>query len=259
MKPRNTHARRPRLLRWLGFAVVLLPSLLWLAVHAATPAPIHEPAEGQKLAGELRSMVPSENASFSAALRLSVPGQDSRSLPIQTRVVLTPTNWMSIYEAQPTNAPAETLIIRRLAGQPPVYEWRRGEQLRTLTGSAATNRFAGSDFALLDLGMDFFNWPTQSVVQREMRKGRGCDVLESRPGQATLYSRVLSWIDQESRAQGQPGLLMAEGYDANGRLLKEFEIKGFKKVGGRWQVREMEIRNRQSKTTTRLQFEFPEE
>nr|AIA12901.1 Unknown Function [uncultured bacterium] len=125
-----------------------------------------------------------------------------------------------------------------------------------LDGSKATNRFAGSDFALLDLGLEFFSWPTQVIVMREMRKGRGCDVLESRPAHPSLYSRVVSWIDQESRAQGQPGLLMAEGYDSNGKLLKEFEIKSFKKVAGRWEVSEMEIRNRQTKGSTRLQFDF---
>jgi hypothetical protein len=136
------------------------------------------------------------------------------------------------------------------------YEWRRGEKVVKLDGNKATNSFAGSDFALLDLGLEFFSWPTQVVVMREMRKGRGCDVLESRPAQPGLYSRVVSWIDQESRAQGQPGLLMAEGYDRNGKLLKEFEIKSFKKVGGRWEVSEMEIRNRQTKGSTRLQFDF---
>jgi hypothetical protein len=62
---------------------------------------------------------------------------------------------------------------------------------------------------------------------------------------------VLSWIDQE-----QGGLIMAEGYDARGKLLKEFEVKSVKKVAGQYQVSEMEMRNRQDKTSTRLQFKF---
>jgi len=87
-----------------------------------------------------------------------------------------------------------------------------------------------------------------------MRKGRGCHVLASSPAATNLYSRVLSWIDEETS-----GLLMAEGYDAGGKVLKEFEVKAFKKVAGRWQVREMEIRNRQEKTGTRLQFDFEQQ
>jgi hypothetical protein len=122
--------------------------------------------------------------------------------------------------------------------------------VQKLDGGSATNGFAGSDFALMDLGLEFFHWPTQILVTREMRKGRGCDVLESRPARTHLYSRVLSWIEQESRAQGQPGLLMAEAYDKSGRILKEFEIRGLTKG----QVTDMELRNRQTKTSTRLQF-----
>jgi hypothetical protein len=79
-------------------------------------------------------------------------------------------------------------------------------------------------------------------------------VLESRPAAPNLYSRVVSWIDQETR-----GLLMAEAYDASGELLKQFEVGGFKKVAGQWRVREMELRNRQTKSRTRLQFDFDEE
>jgi hypothetical protein len=40
--------------------------------------------------------------------------------------------------------------------------------------------------------------------------------------------------------------------------LKQFEVEGLKKVGGRWHVQEMELRNRQTKSKTRLQFQFDE-
>jgi hypothetical protein len=90
------------------------------------------------------------------------------------------------------------------------------------------------------------------LITREMRKSRGCDVLECRPATASAYSSVRAWIDQQSRAEGQPGLLMAESYDSQGKILKEFEIKSFKKG----QVKEMEMRNRQTKGGTRLVFDF---
>jgi hypothetical protein len=51
---------------------------------------------------------------------------------------------------------------------------------------------------------------------------------------------------------------MAEAYDARGRLLKEFEIKDFERIAGRWEVREMEIRNVRARTSTRLKFHFKE-
>ena len=135
-----------------------------------------------------------------------------------------------------------------------MYTYRRGTETNVLTGEMATNRFAETDFALLDLDLEFFRWPTQILVTREMRKGKGCDVLESRPERTNLYSRVISWIDQETL-----GPLMAEAYDADGKLLKQFEVSGVKLVAGQWRVREMELRNRQTKSKTRLRFEFGEE
>ena len=239
----------------LGVSLLICASF-WGVVFGATPPLLKDSVEGQKLAREIRSLVPTENARFSGVLRIALPGSETREVPIKSTIMVVGTNWNSTYESARTDLAAEILVIRHSPGRPNEYEWRRNDQVVTLDGSKATNSLAGSDFALLDLGLEFFNWPTQTIILKEMRKGRGCDVLESRPAQSGLYSRLVSWIDQESRAQGQPGLLMAEGYDRNGKLLKEFEIKSFKKVAGRWEVREMEIRNRQTKGSTRLQFEF---
>ncbi|HEY0551205.1 MAG TPA: outer membrane lipoprotein-sorting protein [Verrucomicrobiae bacterium] len=235
---------------------VLLCGVIGGVVFGAAPPLLNDPIEGQNLAREIRALVPTESARFAGVLRIASSRAEPREVPIRSAVAVDGTNWNSTYEARRADSPLEVLVIRHSLGQPNEYEWRRGDQVVKFEGGKATNGFAGSDFALLDLGLEFFNWPTQVVVMREMRKGRGCDVLESRPAQPGLYSRIVSWIDQESRAQGQPGLLMAEGYDRNGKLLKEFEIKSFKKVAGRWEVSEMEIRNRQTKGSTRLQFEF---
>jgi hypothetical protein len=249
---RPRHQQTPFVLKMGIFFCAVIGSV----VFGAAPPLLNDPVEGQKLAREIRALVPTANARFAGVLRIASPGAEPREVPIKSAVIVDGTNWNSTYEAKRTDSPLEILVIRHSPAQPNEYEWRCGDQVAKLDGSKATNSFAGSDFALLDLGLEFFNWPTQVVVMREMRKGRGCDVLESRPARPGLYSRIVSWIDQESRAQGQPGLLMAEGYDRNGKLLKEFEIKSFKKVAGRWEVSEMEIRNRQTKGSTRLQFEF---
>ena len=221
---------------------------------SAAPAPVlNDPVAGQKLAAELRGLQPSESTEFSGTLKISRPNSAEVNLPLRTRVVALPGGgWKSVYEARLPNGGTESLTILHAPGQPVVYTLRRGDAVEAAVETNRLTAFAGSDFTLLDLGMGFMSWPTQTLVSREMRKGRGCDVLASSPATTNLlYSRVLSWIDQETS-----GLLMAEGYDAQGKLLKEFEVRSFKKVAGRWQVREMELRNRQEKTSTRLQFEF---
>jgi hypothetical protein len=238
---------------WRAFAVVGFLTIGFSAQPAA-PVLLNDPVQGQKLAAELRAMTPAEGATFKGTLHISAPRSETRDVPIQLSVVVGNKAWSSSYHARPTKAPTEDFTISRgIGGSTNYYQWQHGEALEKPTGNFATNSFAGSDFALLDLGLEFFNWPTQTLVFNEMRKSRGCHVLESRPASPTIYSRVLSWIDEETN-----GLLMAEAYDARGKILKEFEINSFKKIGDRYQVSEMEIRNRQTKTRTRLEFEFPE-
>jgi hypothetical protein len=120
-----------------------------------------------------------------------------------------------------------------------------------LTGDEAMIPFAGSDFWLADLGLEFFRWPNQRLLKKEMRRGQSCNVLESlnlKSG-AGRYRRVVCWLDIETG-----GIVHAEAYDEQNKLLKEFDPKEFKKVDGRWELREMEIRNLKEKSSTRLEF-----
>jgi hypothetical protein len=124
--------------------------------------------------------------------------------------------------------------------------------MKTLSSAeAATNAFAGSDFSLADLGLEFFHWPEQRLLKTEMRRGRSCRVLESvnpRPVPGGC-SKVLAWIDLET-----DGIVHAEACDGAGGVLKEFDPKELKKVRGQWQLEEMEINNRRTGSRTRIEF-----
>ena len=128
---------------------------------------------------------------------------------------------------------------------------------RAITASAVGDDALGREILarLADLGLEFLHWPEQRLVKNEMRRGRSCKVLEStnpQPGKGA-YSRVRSWIDSES-AQ----LIRAEAYDSENRLLKEFSVGSVKKVRGRWELKDMEIRNEQTDSLTRLEFDLDE-
>jgi Outer membrane lipoprotein-sorting protein len=113
--------------------------------------------------------------------------------------------------------------------------------------------FANSDFWVADLGLEFFHWPEQKILKHELRRSRACTVLEStNPNPSPNgYSRVVSWIDNETL-----GIVHAEAYDAKGKLLKVFDPKSFKKVNGQWELQDMEIRNVQTGSRTRLEFDL---
>ena len=113
--------------------------------------------------------------------------------------------------------------------------------------------FANSDFWFVDLGLEFFHWPEQKVLKKDVHRSRGCTVLEStNPNPGTNgYSRVVSWIDNETL-----GIVEAYAYDAKGKLLKDFYPKDFKKVDGQWQVQTLVMENVQTGSRSRLEFDL---
>ncbi len=182
--------------------------------------------------------------------------------PIRCLTVVTATNWSGIYELyNPTNSAAafRTLTVIHNTSETNRYllhfdfggdrHWTKdGQQVIKLLP------FAG-DFGCADLGLDFFHWPQQKILPKptNLVRGREYTLLEStNPDPSTNgYSRVLTWIDKETG-----GILQAEAYDAKDKLLKVFEPKSFKKVNGQWELQEMEIRNVQTGSRTRLEFDL---
>jgi hypothetical protein len=112
--------------------------------------------------------------------------------------------------------------------------------------------FAGSDFSFADLGLEFFHWPQQKVLKKEVHRSCGCTVLESsNPYPFYGYSRVVSWIDNDSL-----GIVEAYAYDVNGKKLKNFYPKNLEKVNGQYQVQSMIMENLQTGSKTRLEFDL---
>jgi hypothetical protein len=246
--------------------------------------------QGRKLAQQLCEARPTENLTNTGVLKIK-DGKGRRSeILVKCIVAVTPTNWQSIYEAMYTND-SETLKVTHpnfktdqlemdfpgsdrkgytavglsnaQLGSPNLYAFT-GHRIQQ--GSIANELetqikdhlipFAGSDFWQCDLGLEFFHWPQQKLLKKEVKRSRGCTVLGStNPNPSTNgYSRVVSWIDNESG-----GIVQAEAYDFKNKLLKEFAPKSFKKVNSQWELQEMEIRNVQTGSRTRLEFDLKKE
>jgi len=241
---------------------IVLGSLALAIVPVPAAQRLTPDQEGQELAAELRNQRPAEALTTGGVLRIRDPhGKWGEAVPVRMEITLGADYWQTRYLALTTNqVPFETLIVTRADPLPTRYDRScaagpstPASAAVTLTGEAAAVPFAGSEFWLSDLGLEFLQWPQQRVLRHEMRKGRSCKVLESiNPvPSATNYARVLSWIDLEHR-----GILRAEAYDPDRRMLKEFSIGSFKKVGGRWQLKSMEIRNEKTDARTRLEFDL---
>jgi hypothetical protein len=242
-------------------AACLLPATAQPKAEIKRPAKIDPEVasrRGQALVNELLSQQPESDSETTGLLTVRNRQGQSSSVKVHFLVTVTPTNFISRYAAAPREgAPAETVYIHQRVGQPNTYFVAEdtNSPLRQLTRQEVMRPFAGSDFWVADLGLDFLHWPGQMVVRQEMKRGQSCEVLESflPTDAAGGYSRVVSWI-----ASQKPGVVVvqADAYDGQGKLLKQFSPRNLQRVQGKWQLQSMEMRNRQTGSRTLIEFDL---
>ena len=249
-------------------ALLILATTLNCFAQAKVETPVRDidpneaPRLGTELAARLISQVPARNVTNTGTLRMEGATGLVRSVPVHFSVAALGSNWIAIYETKPTDGVSKQakVVITHTSGQPNTYELtedspKDGAAPRKLSGADTMIPFAGSDFWIADLGLEFLHWPQQKLIRKQMRRSQSCDMLEStnpnpKPG---AYRRVVSWIDIDTG-----GIVHADAYDANDRLLKQFDPSEITKVKGEWQLEEMEIRNRQAGTKTLIKFKLGE-
>jgi hypothetical protein len=238
-------------------ALLLLATVLAFsfAAKAETTNSLSEAEiKGRELARQLAHARPAQNLTNTCVMQIR-DGKGRRThIPLFFQTTTSAASWASTYQTL-TESNRLGLTVTHQENQPTRYHLAREGQPTELNGNEVSAPFAGSDFWFCDLGLEFFHWPAQKLLPNptNLKLGRSYRLLESaNPNPPTNgYSRVLSWIDQESG-----GLLQAEAYDAQSRKLKVFEPKSFEKVNGSWQLEEIQIRNVQSGSSTRLEFEL---
>jgi hypothetical protein len=218
-------------------------------------------AEGQRLAQELRSTRPTGDSEIRGTLITS--HGNKKHVPIVCRTVTTGGVWKTIYESQSADGvPAERLIITR-SPDGVQYAYARAAtagapipEPKTISAEQANIPFAQSDFWLTDLGVQFIFWPEQARLKGELRLGRDCYLLESTNPGAAQVVRIKAYIDKENKVP-----ILAEGYDARNKLVKEFSIhgSGFKRIHGQWVLEKMDMHNAKTGSQTVLKFDLSKE
>lgn len=203
---------------------------------------------GANLARDIRSARPESSFTNTGKMFIRLSRKQKWEVNYTCRVIVTATNWTSFYSAVRSNSPLPGFSVEHRPDAESVF---RDDAGNILSPAQINAPFAGSDFWLTDLGLDFFYWPAQRIVKWEMKRSFGCKVLESKNPNPTAsnYSRVISWIHEDTGA-----IIQAEAYDSRGKLLKEFRPTETEKVNGQRQLKEMEMENTQTGSTTRLEF-----
>jgi hypothetical protein len=217
--------------------------------------------QGRQLAQQLCEARPEtgEKTLNTGTLTIRNSNGGRSEIALQVQILAGDVAYSTIYVATSTTNQLGLTIchsgegIRYFSFQGPLVSCETNNNPLELNERQTMIPFANSDFWVCDLGLEFFHWPQQKVLKREIKRSRGCTVLEStNPDPSTNgYSRVVSWIDDESG-----GIVQAEAYDFNGKLLKEFMPKSFKNLNGQWEVGTMQMENVQTGSRTRLEFDL---
>lgn len=224
------------------------------------PSAAESVRQGRALAAELCSLRPGASSTNTGVLRLRDPKGRRREVPVTVVTLVGDDEWQVSYRATLTNGVTETLTARYGSGAP-VYEVARVQPGATLASppkiipaGGTAIPFAGSDFWVCDLGLEFLHWPNQRYLKEELSNGRVCQVLESVNPSTNGYARVLSYIDQEFK-----GLLSAKGFDSRGFVIKGFSTGNFVRVNGHWFLKDIRIRDDRTDTLTELLYTIPPE
>lgn len=248
----NPEGRRSR--HFAILAALLLSGTFALTASAqkqiqppsGTLPPEEAAKEGRKLVTQILAERPTENGVNTGVMTIRDSKNQRTRIPIRFDVIATPdSKWISRYQGGKIVA-----TVVHDDSRPNEYQLRTPDgSTATLSGNQANMPFAGSDFSIADLGLEFLHWPQQYLVKKEMRRSRSCNVLTSvNPNPAPgSYSRVVSWLD----IQSTNGIIFAEAYDAQGKKIKEFIPK--KVIQG--QLAEMEIDNVQTDSRTTVDFD----
>jgi hypothetical protein len=251
-----------------GF-LLLFPWASMAQVKNPNPAPTPiEPAEGERqaraLVANLLAQKPDANITNSGMVRIRDANGKRKALSANFGIVVTSTNYSTTYEVLATNGqPGSKLVIIHSDNQPNRYLLSDGSVSnaipKELTGSQLMTPFAGSDFWVADLGLDFLHWPGQRILEKGMRKSVFCAVLLSSNSNSIPggYSTVKSWIGTSH--PDETVLVHAEAFDRAGKRLKQFDPEDLEKVNGAYQLQSMRMADDQRGSSTIIEFNLKPE
>jgi hypothetical protein len=106
-----------------------------------------------------------------------------------------------------------------------------------VTPAKFDHKIRGTDVTYEDLALKFLYWPNAEVLGTENIRSRNCWKIQLRsPSRQSQYANVVLWVDKAGGA-----LMRMEAYDANGKLMKRFEVVSAQKIDNRWFLKQMRI------------------
>ncbi len=124
---------------------------------------------------------------------------------------------------------------------------------RRISGSSRNDNFMGTDFTYDDMGERNIEEDTHKFLREEQLNGKKCWVVESVPKEPDMYSKRISWIQQDVLM-----LVKVEYYDRQDKLMKVLKASDISKVDGIWTAGVMEMEDLHKKHKTVIKFDETE-
>ena len=143
----------------------------------------------------------------------------------------------------------EHLSVTWQPSQAPEYRYFQGDPLVAAPVPVLSAPVRNTDISWMDLSLSFLWWPGGRTVGAEEIRSRTCYVIEI-PAPSGAFggcSKVRLWIDPQIHI-----MLRADVYDTAGTLMRRMDVKGFKKINGRWVIQHIEIESYPSRHETVL-------
>lgn len=140
-----------------------------------------------------------------------------------------------------------------------LFEMRDGRTI-AFPPAKLTESIAGTDLTFEDLALRFFYWPNPVLEGTENVNGQPCYKIRlNKPrGAAGLYEAVYVWVHTRYGA-----FMQIRGHDANGGLVKEFQVKKVMQISKDvWTLEQMQVsthdpRNDRRLSITNVNFNAP--
>jgi len=149
--------------------ILRLATALFLATTGTVAATNNLPdgeIEGGKIVRQILDTRPVANYTNSGVLKIRQSKNSTIEIPVRFEVFITPTHWVSLYQTAPANgaSPSARLLVTRESGGNRYELATLAENdaccptNARLTRGQAMTPFAGSDFWVADLGLEFFHF-----------------------------------------------------------------------------------------------------
>lgn len=131
----------------------------------------------------------------------------------------------------------------------PEYQYFEGNPLHAAAMPPLNSTIQDTDITWLDLSLSFLWWEGGELRGQESVRGRKCDVIDvaAPAGKVSGLDGVRLWIETNIGI-----VLRAEGYDTDGQLIRRMDVKSFKKIRGRWVIKDIEFESFPQHTKTSL-------